>query len=1015
MHRRVNGGRHLWFICAVLVMATLVTGAVAIWQLRQSAFASSERELSNLGIVLAEQTSRMVQSVDLVLQEVQSGSVAPGPRSPEQFRAEWTGATAHQFLVSHARNLPQARMIILIDASGALLNWSEAGPVPTIDASDRDYFRYLRDHDEAGVFVSKPAEALITGKWVMFVVRRINDPGGAFLGLVAGLIDTKYLEDFYGTISMVPGESVTLLRRDGVVIAGHPDIAHRRGKRLPDQSPWYDRVIKGGGLYRSPGYLADIPQIITVHPLRDYPLVVDANVSLRAILKGWHEDTVVIGIAVTGVSGGLTVLFAIIIAQFQRQEDQNTRLNQSRAFLQTSERKLKAYAEMAADWFWEQDANLCFITDSRIPLTSLPTDVGKTRWEVGDPAMDQHRWDLHKACLAARVPFRDFRWERIGLDGHRHYMSTSGDPIFDQVESFVGYHGTGRDITVEVTAKNRAEQAEILLHDAVNSMSEGFVIYDRDDRFLTCNDTYRETFCRFYADGGRFLVAGARLGDIFRQILANGAVAAAHGREAEWVGERLRDHRRVTGAFEQRLDDGSCYLVTNRRMENGGTAGLRVDITERKRSEERVQYLAHHDALTELPNRTLLNDRLSQALKLAMRNAGGLAVLALDLNRFKAVNDRFGHAAGDNLLKLAADRLKGTLRASDTVARVGGDEFVVVLTDVKPSTAGELAQRIIAELSEPFQLGDLRLRIGASVGIALYPTDGTNPEALLKNADTALHRAKIERHSHFSFFEPDMDLQLRERWALEQDLRMAIGTDQLRLHYQPTFSSATRSIVGFEALLRWHHPIRGDIPPMSFIPIAEETGMIVAIGTWVLEEACRTAMAWPSPKRIAVNLSAAQLASGELPVQVADILRRTGLPAGRLELEVTETMLISNHSQVLNTLRELRDIGVQIACDDFGTGYSSFSYIQNLAFDRIKIDQSFVRALGLNPTAPRVVQAILALARSLDMEVTAEGVETEQQYAMLREMGCDEIQGFLLGRPMPPESIAAALRTTVTV
>ena len=629
--------------------------------------------------------------------------------------------------------------------------------------------------------------------------------------------------------------------------------------------------------------------------------------------------------------------------------------------------------------------------------------------------MDQHRWDSHKVCLAARLPFRDFRWERIGFDGERHHMSTSGDPIVDETGTFLGYHGTGRDITVEVEVRERAEQAETLLRDAVNSMSEGFVIYDRDDRFLMCNDTYLESYRKLYPEGADSLVAGARLEDVYHHILANGGGGdAARGREAEWLDERLRLRQQNSGAYEQRMRDGSCYLVTNRRMENGGTAGLRVDITERKRSEERIQHLAHYDALTELPNRTLLNDRLSQALHLTARNGEGLAVLALDLNRFKAVNDRFGHAAGDRLLKLVADRLMGAVRASDTLARVGGDEFVVVLTDVKPSDAGELAQRLIAELSEPFQLDDLRIRIGTSVGIALYPQDGDCTEVLLKNADTALYRAKIERHSHFSFFETDMDLRLRERWGLEQDLRMAIGTDQLRLHYQPTFSSTTRSIVGFEALLRWHHPVRGNIPPMSFIPIAEETGMIVAIGTWVLEEACRTAMAWPSPKRIAVNLSAAQLGSGELPGQVGDILRRTCLPAGRLELEVTETMLISNHSQVLDTLRELRDMGVQIACDDFGTGYSSFSYIQNLAFDRIKIDQSFVRELGGNPIAPRIVQAILALARSLDMEVTAEGVETEQQFAMLRELGCDEIQGFLLGEPLPSEAVAEVLRTTVT-
>jgi diguanylate cyclase (GGDEF)-like protein len=723
---------------------------------------------------------------------------------------------------------------------------------------------------------------------------------------------------------------------------------------------------------------------------------------------------VAIAMSVMGVAGGLVVLFAIVIAQFRKQKEQNVRLGQAAASLRASERKLKAYAEMAADWFWEQDANLCFVRDARIPLASRPTDVGKSRWELGDPAMDQDRWDSHKACLDARRPFRDFRWERIGINGERRHMSTSGDPIFDEAGTFLGYHGTGRDITVEVEVRDRAEKAEALLRDAVNSMSEGFVIYDRDDRFIMCNDTYRESYRLLHPEGADSLVAGARLEDIYNHVLANGGGGdSARGREAEWVAERLRFHRQARGAFEQRMNDGSWYLVTNRRMQNGGVAGLRIDITERKRSEDRIAHLAHHDALTGLPNRTLLNDRLSQALHINARDGGGLAVLALDLNRFKAVNDGFGHAAGDGLLKLVADRLSGALRASDTLARVGGDEFVVVLTDVERVAAGGLAQRLIESLMEPFQLNDLRIRIGSSIGIALCPRDGDSADVLLKNADTALYRAKIERENCFRFFEPDMDLRLRERWTMERDLRLAIGTDQLRLHYQPTYSTATRSIVGFEALLRWHHPVRGNIPPMSFIPVAEENGMIVTIGTWVLEEACRTAMAWPTPKRIAVNLSAAQLGSGELPMQVIDILRRTGLPPGRLELEVTETMLISDHRQVLNTLRELRNVGVQIACDDFGTGYSSFSYIQNLAFDRIKIDQSFVRALGVSPTAPRIVQAILALARSLDMEVTAEGVETEQQFAMLRELGCDEIQGFLLGKPMLSDEIAEVLRSTV--
>jgi signal transduction histidine kinase len=461
--RSIAGGRRLWLFCSLLVFTTILTGCIMIWQLREAAFANSERGMTNLGIVLAEQTSRTIQSVDLVLEEVQAQIAALGVESPESFRSRMGGEEAHKFLGSHLRNLPQASMITLVDAGGALLNWSNDSDVASVDLSDRDYFRNLRDHNSRDALISGPTKGRLTGKWLIFVVRRINSPGGEFLGLVAGLINTQFLEDFYDTISMVPGESVTLLHRDGTVIVRHPD-ANRRGTRMPDQSPWFDRVRLGGGAYLSPGYLSIAPLIITVHPVRDYPLVVNANMSVQAALKSWNNQADVIVIAMIGIVGGLTILFGVIIAQFRRKEYQNARLNQSEFALRASERKLKAFAKMSSDWFWEQDADLRFSVDSNIPLTSRPTDVGKTRWDLSDPAMDQTRWDTHKADLAARRPFRDFRWERIRVDGKSRYMSTSGDPIFDEVGVFQGYHGTGRDMTpdVEVAGELRKakEQAE---------------------------------------------------------------------------------------------------------------------------------------------------------------------------------------------------------------------------------------------------------------------------------------------------------------------------------------------------------------------------------------------------------------------------------------------------------------------------------------------------------------------------------------------------------------------------
>ena len=577
----VSVGRNLWFICGLLVVTIFAAGGAMIWQLRQNALAGSQREMTNLGVVLAEQTSRSIQAVDLILQEIQSHTAELGLRTPEQFRLRLADSDTHQFLTRLLKNLRQADAVALIDANGALLNWSREMLVPHLDLSDRDYFRHLRDHDDPDAFISGSTEGRATGKWIMFIVRRINGPDGEFLGLVQGLIETVYLEDFYRTINMVPGESVTVLRRDGIVVAGHPDIENRRGKRMPAPSPWYRRVAEGGGSYRSPGYLTGMPQIITVHPLRAYPLVVDVNVSEQAALKGWYMLAAVILSAMIGSALGLAALFGVITAQFRRQNEQNVGLRQSASALRKSEQELKAYAEMSSEWFWEQDADLRFVRDSNIPLTTRPTDVGKTRWDFADSAMDQHRWDAHRADLVARRPFRDFRWERIGTDEKRHFMSTSVDPIFDDAGDFLGYHGTGRDITTEVAARDRAEQAETLLRDAVDSISAGLVIYDREDRFVMCNEIYRQ----IYVERADALIPGAFFKDILLHELANGRNEESRGREVDWLAERIQFHQEAKSSVERQQAHGTWILATDRRMKNGGIAGLRTDITAQKQAE----------------------------------------------------------------------------------------------------------------------------------------------------------------------------------------------------------------------------------------------------------------------------------------------------------------------------------------------------------------------------------------------------------------------------------------------
>ncbi len=440
----------------------------------------------------------------------------------------------------------------------------------------------------------------------------------------------------------------------------------------------------------------------------------------------------------------------------------------------------------------------------------------------------------------------------------------------------------------------------------------------------------------------------------------------------------------------------------------GGRAQVTAlrDIRDRRAAEERIRYLAHHDALTDLPNRRHLEQALDQALRVARRKQNRLAVCCLDLDGFKAVNDRLGHAAGDLLLRQVGARMLDECRESDLVARVGGDEFVVVLqTGAGSDHASVVAERLVEALGRPFDLGGASAHIGASIGISFFPEDGQTTATLFKCADVALYRAKDRGRGQFCLFELGMDRAVQERRELECDLRTALSTGALSLHYQPLFDGGGE-IIAFEALIRWQHPTRGPIPPDVFIPLAERSGLILPIGEWVLRTACRTAASWPHDCRIAVNLSPAQFQRGRLPRLVADALAESGLLALRLELEVTEGVLIEDAAHALAVLNELRALGVRVVLDDFGTGYSSLGYLHSFPFDKVKIDRSFINQIETDRNAWTIVDAIIAMSHKLDLEVTAEGIETQAQLSMLTGQGCDEMQGYLLGRPMPEHQIA---------
>jgi diguanylate cyclase (GGDEF)-like protein len=572
----------------------------------------------------------------------------------------------------------------------------------------------------------------------------------------------------------------------------------------------------------------------------------------------------------------------------------------------------------------------------------------------------------------------------------------------------LGWIVTHEDITEDIarvdalrTRETELRRQNMRLDAAVNNMSQGLSMFDADQRLVICNGNYAS----LYNLPAEMVRPGTTLESILAHQVDSGMYPIG-GKDAyvALLTEMVARRAPTSETFEMR--SGRVVSVMHHPMPDGGWVATHHDITDQRRSEARIRHLARHDALTDLPNRLMFGESMSAA-EGRIRRRETVGVLAIDLDHFKSVNDTLGHTVGDTILTMVADRLRNSCRDGDLVARLGGDEFAILTGALEhPRDAAALAERIVRTMAEPFDGSDHNVLIGASVGIAVAPGDGLNGESLLRNADLALYRAKRDGRGAYHFFEPGMDAALQERRALELGLRQALALDQLRLVFQPLFNLRERRICALEALLRWDHPERGTIAPADFIPIAEDSGLIVAIGEWVLRRACAVAVTWPGDVHLAVNLSTVQFRNPGLVDQVKAALDDSGLQAGRLEIEVTESLLLLDGDSTLGTLYRLSQLGVTISMDDFGTGYSSLSYLRSFPFDKIKIDQSFIRDLAGKEDSRAIVNAVIGLGRSLGMSTTAEGVETEAQLDAVREQGCTEVQGFLFSPPLPEAAVA---------
>ena len=1116
--------RILIAVAGGLACTAAIAIGLTIWWLRSEAISEASREAGGLATVLAEQTNRSVQSIDLLLNEVHDRVNQLGVRTQNDFRRLLQGEDTYRLLTERMARLSHIATISLVDNHGVIVNSTIQWPMPPTDISDREHFQHVKNNNIQGIYISSPITDRFKGIQTIFFYKRVNDTNNEFLGIISIGVRLNYFQHIYESIKALHDVSFLFLRKDGTVLVRYPDSNNRAGEKLPAGSPWHLLVSQGGGEYRSPGYFDGIARQVAVRPLHDYPLVVNVAASEMAALATWRIQAITFGIGTLLVMLCLAFLLKALSTQFRylaaskialvektdELEHANSKvdaalnnMSQGLCMFDAKQRLIvcnKRYAELYGlnAEQTKPGTTLRTILEHRIARGNAPDDHeryindrikevtankpyqiinrlsdGRYVCVVHRPMADGGWVATHEDVTEAKRREESFRllfeanpmpmWviDRESLrflavneaavthygysdeqfmtmtvpdlrpaedrDRFEHHLRTLPDIQFTQnigqhfksdgtvinvsilsrALSYAGHQArlaVIQDITKVTLAENELRSTKKFLNTVIEHVPLPIMVKDvagletdaRASRFTLFNRAYEEL-----TGDSRVQLIGKTAHQIFSKERADLIVQSDNETLQSGQVVTTSEHSILTSHNGTRLVTAKKTVI---RDENGKPQYLLTvvdDVTERRRAAERISYLAHTDSLTDLPNRATFVEYLAATLDKASKSGEQFAILCIDLDRFKETNDVYGHLIGDGLLREAARRLQ-TAAAGAFLARVGGDEFTLIVTSgSQPATAEMLGDRLLAAFQDDFDVEGHRLQLGLSIGGAVYPTDGVDANALIANADAALYQAKAETRGSVRFFKAELGTQLREHRDLQNDIRAAVTRGDFFLHYQPQEKITLNEAIGFEALARWLCPKRGMVSPDIFIPIAEQSSLIIPLGEWILREACREAASWPKPLTIAVNISPVQFHHGDLPTLIHSILLETGLAPARLELEITEGVLIDDFSRAVSILRKLKSLGVQIAMDDFGSGYSSLSYLHSFPFDKIKIDRRFIGDLEQNHHSMAIVRAIITLGHSLEVPVLAEGVETQAQRLFLIQAGCDEVQGYLTGRPLP--------------